>query len=121
MKYILGMLVLLTGLWLLSLMNLNLTALYFIFILVGGLGFYISKLGTGKNILTILLLLISSFIIFPKKEQNDEMWLKYEKNILQEMIEKNNIVFVDVTADWCVTCKINKISTLRQKRNEIFF
>ena len=31
------------------------------------------------------------------------MWLKYEKNILQDMIEKNNIVFVDVTADWCVT------------------
>jgi len=121
MKYILGMLVLLTGLWLLSLMNLNSTALYFIFILVGGLGFYISKLELSKNILTILLLLISSFIIFPKKEQNDEMWLKYEKNILQEMIEKNNIVFVDVTADWCVTCKINKISTLDKKQMRSFF
>ena len=79
MKYILGMLVLLTALWLLSLMKYNLTVLYLIFILFGGLGFYISKLQLSKNILTILLLLISSFVIFPKKEQNDEMWLKYEK------------------------------------------
>ena len=121
MKYILGMLVLLTALWLLSLMNYNLTVLYLIFILVGGLGFYISKLQLSKNILIILLLLISSFVIFPKKEQNNEMWLKYEKNILQDMIEKNNIVFVDVTADWCVTCKINKISTLDKKEMKSFF
>ena len=49
------------------------------------------------------------------------MWLKYEKNILQDMIEKNNIVFVDVTADWCVTCKINKISTLDKKEMKSFF
>ena len=48
------------------------------------------------------------------------MWLKYEKNILQDMIEKNNIVFVDVTADWCVTCKINKISTLDKKEMKSF-
>ena len=121
MKYILGMLVLLTALWLLSLMNYNLTVLYLIFILVGGLGFYISKLQLSKNILIILLLLISSFIIFPKKEQNNKIWLKYEKNILQDMIEKNNIVFVDVTADWCVTCKINKISTLDKKEMKSFF
>ncbi len=121
MKYILGMLVLLTALWLLSLMKFNLTVLYLIFILFGGLGFYISKLQLSKNILSILLLLISSFVIFPKKEQNDEMWLKYEKNILQDMIEKNNIVFVDVTADWCVTCKINKISTLDKKEMKSFF
>ena len=67
MKYILGMLVLLTALWLLSLMNYNLTVLYLIFILFGGLGFYISKLQLSKNILTILLLLIFSFVIFPKK------------------------------------------------------
>ena len=37
------------------------------------------------------------------------------------MIEKNNIVFVDVTADWCVTCKINKISTLDKKEMKSFF
>jgi len=95
--------------------------LYLIFILFGGLGFYISKLQLSKNILTILLLLISSFVIFPKKEKNNEMWLKYEKSILQDMIEKNNIIFVDVTADWCVTCKINKISTLDKKEMKSFF
>ena len=102
-------------------MKYNLTVLYLIFILFGGLGFYISKLQLSKNILSILLLLISSFVIFPKKDQNDEMWLKYEKSILQDMIEKNNIVFVDVTADWCVTCKINKISTLDKKEMISFF
>ena len=37
------------------------------------------------------------------------------------LIEKNNIVFVDVTADWCVTCKINKISTLDKKEMKSFF
>ena len=27
-----------------------------------------------------------------------------------------SIVFVDITADWCVTCKFNKIMTLDRKR-----
>ena len=121
MKYILGMLVLLTALWLLSLMDFNLSVLYLIFILVGGLGFYISRLELSKSILTIALLLISSFAIFQKQEQNDEMWSNYEKNILEDMIEKNKIVFVDVTADWCVTCKINKMVTLDKKEMKSFF
>ena len=50
----------------------------------------IIKLLYFKYALSFSICLISSFVIFPKKEQNNEMWLKYEKNILQDMIEKNN-------------------------------
>ena len=32
-----------------------------------------------------------------------------------ESIETGYPVFVDVTADWCITCKVNKISVLETK------
>jgi suppressor for copper-sensitivity B len=31
---------------------------------------------------------------------------------MESAIATNSPVFVDVTADWCITCKVNKISVL---------
>ena len=36
-------------------------------------------------------------------------------------IEDNRIVLIDVTADWCVTCNFNKVTTLNSKTLAEFF
>jgi thiol:disulfide interchange protein DsbD len=49
----------------------------------------------------------------------------YEQALLQETRAKNQAVFVDFTAAWCITCQVNKLAvlettaarTLFQKRN----
>ena len=32
---------------------------------------------------------------------------------MQELINDNNFVFVDITADWCATCQYNKINVIK--------
>ena len=40
---------------------------------------------------------------------------QWSKELMIESIETGYPVFVDVTADWCITCKVNKISVLETK------
>jgi suppressor for copper-sensitivity B len=42
-------------------------------------------------------------------------------NLPDELVKKGNIVFVDVTADWCLTCLVNKSLVLDTERvNQLF-
>ena len=50
------------------------------------------------------------------KNENSKMWAAFDENALQSSINDNNIVFVDITADWCVTCQTNKIFVLNSKK-----
>lgn len=71
----------------------------------------------------ILLLVISLALIyvgvghFENRQLKHEIiysegWQKYSDEYLEELISKGEIVLVDVTAEWCVTCKLNKLTTL---------
>jgi len=42
-------------------------------------------------------------------------WKIFEPQSIKNEIAKNNLVFVEVTADWCATCKLNKILVLDHK------
>ena len=37
------------------------------------------------------------------------------------MLKNNEILFIDVTADWCVTCQFNKINVLEKEDIKILF
>lgn len=37
-----------------------------------------------------------------------DIWQEYTPELLHELRNKNQAVFVDLTADWCITCKINE-------------
>ena len=37
------------------------------------------------------------------------------------MIKNNESLFIDVTADWCVTCQFNKINILEKENIKILF
>ena len=45
---------------------------------------------------------------------NDLHWTPLDIEFIQQQVAEGKTVFVDVTADWCVTCKANKIGVTYQ-------
>ncbi len=41
-------------------------------------------------------------------------WLKFDENRIAELVREGRVIFVDVTADWCLTCKVNKSLVLEK-------
>ena len=51
----------------------------------------------------------------------DNNWIEFDNSKLKELVNENNIVFVDITADWCLTCFYNKKTVLDRKKVKNFF
>ncbi|KXF81264.1 protein-disulfide reductase DsbD family protein [Enterovibrio coralii] len=45
----------------------------------------------------------------------DLPWQKLSEQRIADEVSAGNVVYVDVTADWCITCKANKIGVLLQE------
>ena len=39
---------------------------------------------------------------------NDGVWKNFDQKAIPQLIGDGKLVFVDVTADWCITCQVNK-------------
>jgi suppressor for copper-sensitivity B len=51
----------------------------------------------------------------PRARVQDEIpWRTFSNRDLQALVGAGRTVFVDVTADWCITCKINKALVLNK-------
>lgn len=50
-----------------------------------------------------------------EKEFYDQMWIKFDEDKIQSLVSQGNVVLVDITADWCITCKFNKIRVLQSE------
>ena len=48
-------------------------------------------------------------------------WIDFDNIKLSELVNKNNIIFVDITADWCLTCFYNKKTVLDRKKVKNIF
>jgi suppressor for copper-sensitivity B len=46
------------------------------------------------------------------KNSLNSNWMNFDENILANLVSQNKIILVDVTADWCLTCKFNKLFVL---------
>jgi len=44
----------------------------------------------------------------PGVAQPDAFWQPFDRVALERAVGEGKVVFVDVTADWCLTCKVNK-------------
>ena len=42
------------------------------------------------------------------------LWQPFDPDKITNLVRQGNIVFVDVTAEWCLTCKVNKFTTLNR-------
>lgn len=45
----------------------------------------------------------------------DAGWTKFDEKLIKEALDDGKTVIVDITADWCLTCKANKKFVLEQK------
>ena len=121
-KYSLSILLIGTIIWIVNIL-LSFYNLYFIILF----GLFISafiiviKLNSFKysiSIFAIIILFITPSIdLFKRndiKDENDK-WLNFLKTDISLLIENDQFVFVDITADWCATCQFNKINVLQTK------
>jgi suppressor for copper-sensitivity B len=128
-KVVFGVMMLATSIWLLSLMA-NHLPLFWVF-LVGLIAFIFMmarvKRVYGERALAITgavsIFLIAGGLILGSTTAShwatplpqDLAWKKLSNAEIDSHVINGRVVFVDVTADWCVTCKANKIGVIWQE------
>ena len=123
-KQLLALLVLITALWLLRLFGIEEIFLFILFIAIPISSIFFHKnYNNLKNSSFIFSLMLILSLLFWGLDSNygQEDWKKFEEKLILEDINNNNLVFVDITADWCITCQVNKITTLENKKVSSFF
>ena len=127
-KIVFGIMMLATSAWLLSLMANHLPVFWVILI---GLVAFIVIMASVKRIYgnkalaisgTVSLILIAGGLVLGSVTANhwatplpeDLAWEKLSNEAITDHVKNGRVVFVDVTADWCVTCKANKIGVIWQ-------
>ncbi|WP_299666315.1 protein-disulfide reductase DsbD domain-containing protein [uncultured Psychromonas sp.] len=127
-KVVFGVLILATCLWLVSLLSSFISVFYtvlvalFVLLLLAVL--IIKK--HGKRIFFIIfgifMMVVSVVLIvgsltakhWANPLQDEISWVPLDAQVIQQQVDQGNVVFVDVTAKWCVTCKANKVGVLLQ-------
>ncbi len=126
-KHCMGFLVLFTVLWLVNLFNslsdfsstFNLLGI-FIFSSIGA--WVYGKWGTMGATLTsksiaraIALCLIIVPIIYAMSDKKEDIWTQWTPEIESKLLTNNQPYFIDFTADWCLSCKVNERVVLASK------
>jgi len=70
--------------------------------------------------LWLLLVLVEQFQTGPAAEDRPVAtdavaWVPFDPAAIPTLVAEGKIVFVDVTADWCITCKVNKLAVLARE------
>ena len=121
-KFFLGLILLITSSWLMSLLRVPdiINLLIFLAIITLSLIFFKNtKRIFFSSIFTILFLI---FIISPFENKSSKFeWMEFDKMTLNKLIQDNKIVLLDFTADWCITCQLNKKTTLENSKLQSFF
>ena len=122
-KYFLGLLLLATVIWLsnilLNFFSLSFLILSLILFLILS---YRKKIPYFKNIFTIVILLGIFYLPSVKSLQNnpalkyDERWLNFFEVDINQLVNKDEVIFLDITADWCATCQFNKVNIINSNK-----
>ena len=127
-KVVFGVLILATCLWLVSLLSSFISVFYtalvasLVLLLLAVL--IIKKHGKRLFfiIFSIFMMILSVVLIvgsltakhWANPLQDEISWVPLDAQVIQQQVDQGNVVFVDVTAKWCVTCKANKVGVLLQ-------
>jgi suppressor for copper-sensitivity B len=125
LRRLLGLALALTALWLIWVLAAQITVAYAIcfglFMTAVAILLILRKHGTKNKLITlgiiefcaVALLLGFNGAMKPRSmPQADRQWLSFNQNALDADIAEGKTVFLDVTADWCLTCKANMKFTL---------
>ena len=75
-------------------------------------------LGTSIWLISLFLNLNANFINISKNQNSENVlnWdLKSNPFLPQKLAKEGKVVLIDITADWCITCKVNKTIVLDSK------
>ena len=126
LRFMLAIGLFLTALWLLTILVTLIGIKYsaiFLFIIIISLLIFNINISYRKFLVIFLSVFItfflSSFIsnnnLF-KSGKNELAWEDFDQNKIKILVEQNRSIFVDITADWCITCKVNKLLVLDDKK-----
>jgi len=112
---------LLTAIWFLHLLKINTYIIFSAFFVILFSSNIIERT-RFKGLITVIMVLVSIFYLQSQfyNEKKRLEWTKYEDELLQKYLNENQFILVDVTADWCVTCQVNKLTTLQNRKVEDF-
>ncbi|CNI64037.1 protein-disulfide reductase DsbD family protein [Yersinia mollaretii] len=126
LRIAMGVLMLASSLWLLSLMvshiglqAVMITAGVLLLALLLAIGWrYGTRIAAIISLISVLMmgasLLVGSMTadLWRKPLQDNIQWQPLSESAIKQALREHKRVFVDVTADWCVTCKVNKLHVL---------
>ncbi len=49
------------------------------------------------------------------EKTQQENWIKFDESRIPDLVKQGKTVVIDITADWCITCKANKLLVLNSK------
>ena len=128
LRKVLGLALIATVVWLIYILNIQTgfqAALFksiLLFIIIGLLILQRRRSNiTGKMIVGIISVAAFLVVINPleidgnrKKPQSvvEKFWKKFNPDNILPKVAEGKIVLIDITADWCLTCKVNKVLVL---------
>ncbi|GAM66764.1 membrane protein [Vibrio sp. JCM 19236] len=125
-KYLFAIMMLTTSIWLLSLLSVHVSAMTF-YIVAGvfALLLMIQTLRVHNAKFTAIIAVVLSALVgigaFASNSSTSQVlaaepdWQPLSVEAIHQYVDEGKVVFVDVTADWCVTCKANKVGVLLQE------
>lgn len=129
LRMLLGLALLATALWLLSVLSIQLGSTaavvlgLLLFLLLAVLGWHRYR-GLPRPALHGLLSLLvaaclglAAFAVPPQEAValRESYWQPFERARIEEAVAAGQTVLVDVTADWCITCQVNKVRVLESE------
>lgn len=121
LRQVLGLALVITAVWLLGVLlkqwGVTSDWRWLAAVVAGGafaLGAYFAKWRTaGLGSVAALVPLAAVLLISPQAAASkDAIFQPFSEEALEAALDDGKIVFVDVTADWCLTCKTNKIRAI---------
>ncbi|UWQ00240.1 protein-disulfide reductase DsbD family protein [Aliiroseovarius crassostreae] len=124
LKLVLGALLIITALWIFWVLTgvagvrsaVAVAALSAVLVMVISLGTMAPRLRwAGVAVFSLLPLIASSMLaqqVTAQGEPQAHNWVTFDRAEIARLVSRGEVVFVDVTADWCLTCKANKALVL---------
>ena len=117
LRYFLGLLMLLSFVWISNLFKINYLIILFFTSLILFFSYFKNK--NKFTIMSSLVFIVINILMFSEItdiKKKKLIWENYNPKSLENYLNENRFVLIDVTADWCVTCQFNKITTLNTNK-----